>query len=210
MKLFSLILLLAIPAHASLVADALGWASELVSGGKSPTLSRVVEVDQVKTMASWSYTDCGLASDVIQLKSIKVRPDPPVPGKNLTVNVEADVLETIEEGAWADVTVKLGLIKLFQKRFDLCEEALNNNASVQCPVHPGPYKVEQTVALPKEIPKAKFSVQIQGYTVNDDDMVCLDLFADFVSPLRAFWCALIDVLLANEEAQPSQLGRTRW
>ena len=31
-----------------------------------------------------------------QLKSIAVSPDPPVPGKNLTVSVEADVLEVIE------------------------------------------------------------------------------------------------------------------
>jgi hypothetical protein len=29
----------------------------------------------------------------------------------------------VQEGAYADVTVKLGLIKLLQKRFDVCEEA---------------------------------------------------------------------------------------
>lgn len=29
----------------------------------------------------------------------------------------------MQEGAYADVTVKLGLIKLLQKQFDLCEEA---------------------------------------------------------------------------------------
>lgn len=28
-----------------------------------------------------------------------------------------------QEGAYADVEVKLGLIKLLHKRFDLCEEA---------------------------------------------------------------------------------------
>jgi hypothetical protein len=28
-----------------------------------------------------------------------------------------------QEGAWADVSVKLGLVKLLQKEFDLCEEA---------------------------------------------------------------------------------------
>lgn len=28
-----------------------------------------------------------------------------------------------QEGAYADVTVKLGLVKLLQKRFDVCEEA---------------------------------------------------------------------------------------
>ena len=33
-----------------------------------------------------------------QIKSIAVSPDPPVPGKNLTVTVEADVSETITVG----------------------------------------------------------------------------------------------------------------
>jgi hypothetical protein len=33
-----------------------------------------------------------------QLKSISVKPDPPVPGQNLTVDVEAEVLKTIEVG----------------------------------------------------------------------------------------------------------------
>jgi len=28
-----------------------------------------------------------------------------------------------QDGAYADVTVKLGLVKLLQKRFDVCEEA---------------------------------------------------------------------------------------
>ncbi len=83
-----------------------------------------------------------------QLKSLKVSPDPPQPGETLTVTVEADVLKKIEvrsasaagptlvltrrrvfalpreqDGAAADVTVKLGLIKLLQKSFDVCEEA---------------------------------------------------------------------------------------
>lgn len=67
--------------------------------------------------------------------------------------------------------MKLGLVKLLQKRFDVCEEAYvpdrllpsftqiehensrNANASVKCPVEVGPYTVSQTVALPKEIPR---------------------------------------------------------
>ncbi|TYJ58924.1 phosphatidylglycerol/phosphatidylinositol transfer protein [Cryptococcus floricola] len=185
MKFTPLLLpLLAIPASASIANDALSWASELVSGGKgSLATAHVAEVDgPIRTMDSWSYVDCGLATDAIQLKSIKVSPDPPVPGKNLTVSVEADVLERIEDGAYADVTVKLGLIKLLQKQFDVCEEAANANASVQCPVEPGPYSVQHTVELPEEIPKAKFSVQVRGYTAEDEDMVCLDLFVDFMKP----------------------------
>lgn len=162
---------------ASLAGEALSWASQLVGGGRG---ALATGDGPIRTMDSWSYVDCGLATDAIQLKSIKVSPDPPVPGKNLTVTVEGDVLETIEEGAYVDVTVKLGLIKLLQKEFDVCEEARHANASVQCPVQPGPYTVSETVELPQEIPKAKFSVMVRGYTVDDDDMLCLDLFVDFM------------------------------
>ncbi|WWD18444.1 phosphatidylglycerol/phosphatidylinositol transfer protein [Kwoniella shandongensis] len=177
--ILALIPLLASTASASLAADALSWAGELVSGGKSGGVVSAKD-GEVRTMDSWSYVDCGLATDAVQIKSIKVSPDPPVPGKNLTVYVNADVLDVIEEGAYADVTVKLGLIKLLQKQFDVCEEARNNNATVQCPVQPGPYSVAQTVELPKEIPKAKFAVQVRGYTADEDDMLCLDLFVDFM------------------------------
>jgi hypothetical protein len=41
-------------------------------------------------------TQAGLATDLIQLKSFVVSPDPPQPGKNMTVTVEADVLDRIE------------------------------------------------------------------------------------------------------------------
>ena len=36
-----------------------------------------------------------------QIKEINVNPDPPAPGKNLTVNVKADVLKTIEVGLYS-------------------------------------------------------------------------------------------------------------
>lgn len=81
-----------------------------------------------------------------------------------------------QEGAYVEVIVKLGLIKLLTKRFDFCEEAYvrislftidlltfhllhsrNANSSVQCPVQPGPYEVQHTVALPKEVPRGKCS-----------------------------------------------------
>ncbi|WVF69237.1 phosphatidylglycerol/phosphatidylinositol transfer protein [Kwoniella sp. CBS 6097] len=172
--------LLASTASASLAGEAFSWAGDLVSGGKGNAASATAKDGEVRIFDSWSYVDCGLATDAVQLKSISVSPDPPVPGKNLTVSVEADVIKTIDDGAYADVTVKLGLIKLLHKQFDVCEEAENANATVQCPVKPGPYSVKQTVELPKEIPKAKFSVQVRGYTSDDEDMVCLDLFVDFM------------------------------
>lgn len=81
-----------------------------------------------------------------------------------------------QEGAYADVVVKLGLIKLLTKRFDVCEELYafaylfrafwdrllisiaflysdNAHSSLQCPIKPGEYTIEETVALPAEIPR---------------------------------------------------------
>ena len=85
------------------------------------------------------HESIGSTSDVVQIESITVSPDPPKPGEDLTVTVKGTAQENIEvrhsamvrfrlltsfqEGAYADVTVKLGLIKLLHKEFDICEEA---------------------------------------------------------------------------------------
>ncbi|KAF8642278.1 hypothetical protein AX16_009550 [Volvariella volvacea WC 439] len=52
--------------------------------------------DAPHTTDSWSYVDCGLPSDVIQIESISVSPDPPQPGKDLTVRVKGKAKEEIE------------------------------------------------------------------------------------------------------------------
>ncbi|KAF8898658.1 ML domain-containing protein [Infundibulicybe gibba] len=153
-----------------------------------PQQTPIQITDGVHTTESWSYEDCGTQADPIQIKSIKVSPDPPKPGEDLTVEVNAIATRTIEEGAYADVTVKLGLIKLLHKQFDVCEEARNADADIQCPVTTGEYNVKHTVALPKEVPKAKFTVQVRGYTVADDDMLCLNLKVDFMKrPFPKLW-----------------------
>ena len=79
----------------------------------------------------------------------------------------------MQEGAYADVTVKLGLIKVLHKEVDLCEEAYvlylilrcgsligtlfsrSAEVDISCPVEPGTYKVKHTVELPSQIPPGK-------------------------------------------------------
>ncbi|KAG8219873.1 hypothetical protein J3R82DRAFT_852 [Butyriboletus roseoflavus] len=133
------------------------FAGAVLAGSSSE--QQVLSDTSVQFSDKWSYTDCG---------------------QDLTVTVSGTAVEPIEEGAYADVVVKLGIIKLLTKRFDVCEEARAANTSIQCPVEKGDYIVSHTVALPKEIPQAKFSVGIRGYTSEDDDMLCLDLKVDFM------------------------------
>ncbi|KAF5313996.1 hypothetical protein D9611_006874 [Ephemerocybe angulata] len=158
----------------------LGTSSVLASPVFEPQDQEALGVGPIKTMNKWEWENCGEPQYPIQIESLEVSPDPPQPGKNLTVKVTATVTERIEDGAYADVVVKLGLIKLLEKTFDVCEEARNANATVQCPVEVGPYVVEQTVELPKEIPRAKFVVNVNGYTAEDEDMLCLNLKVDFM------------------------------
>ncbi|CEL58724.1 Phosphatidylglycerol/phosphatidylinositol transfer protein OS=Cryptococcus neoformans var, neoformans serotype D (strain JEC21 / ATCC MYA-565) GN=NPC2 PE=3 SV=1 [Rhizoctonia solani AG-1 IB] len=135
------------------------------------------------TTNSWSYSDCGLPTDAVKVKSIKLSPDPPQIGKDLTITARGVVTRKIEDGAYADVTVKLGLVKLLRKEFDICEEARKNNVTVQCPVEPSEYEIVQTVQLPKETPRAKFIVDVKGFTSDealDTDLVCLQLKVDFI------------------------------
>ncbi|KAF8591937.1 hypothetical protein K439DRAFT_615359 [Ramaria rubella] len=139
------------------------------------------------TSNSWEWSDCGAASDVVEIKSLSLSPDPPKPGVNLTVTASGYVSSTIEDGAWADVSVKLGLIKLLTKSFDVCEEAKKANVSIQCPVSPGEYTVVQTVALPKEIPPAKFSVEVRAYNADEAAMLCANIKIDFLPKLSGIF-----------------------
>ncbi|KAJ6586448.1 ML domain-containing protein [Mycena vulgaris] len=134
------------------------------------------------TAAGWSYIDCGLPTDALQLTSLTLSPDPPAAGKELTITATGRALRRIEDGAYADVTVKLGLIRLLKRQFDVCDEARKANASVACPVEEGASLVVHT-ALPKEILPAALNVAFRGYTVDDEDMLCLDLFVNFRTKL---------------------------
>ncbi|CAO1618894.1 unnamed protein product [Parajaminaea phylloscopi] len=127
----------------------------------------------------WVWSSCGQPSDAVEVQSIEVSPDPPVPGQNLTVKAKGIVKSRIEEGSIADVTVKIGLIKLLSKQFDICEEARNNDVAVKCPVQPGEYEITQVVALPREIPPAKFNVHVNAIGAKDEDLTCLDIAIDF-------------------------------
>ncbi|KAI0931979.1 Phosphatidylglycerol/phosphatidylinositol transfer protein, variant 3 [Taiwanofungus camphoratus] len=112
----------------------------------------------------WDWTDCGLSIDPVHIKSIEISPDPPVKGKDLTVTVIGTADKLIEDGAYADVVVKVGSIKLLQREFDVCAEARNANASLQCPVEEGRHEVTHTVTLPKEIPAGMFLSEAGHYS----------------------------------------------
>ncbi|KAJ1018040.1 hypothetical protein NDA16_004909 [Ustilago loliicola] len=127
----------------------------------------------------WQWASCGTGDEIVDVESIVVSPDSPVPGQNLTVRAKGTIKDEVSDGTFADVVVKLGLIRLLARRFDVCEEARANNADLQCPLSAGDYELEHTVALPREIPPGKFNVHITGENQDGSNLLCLDLSIQF-------------------------------
>ncbi|KAI9105697.1 ML domain-containing protein [Phlyctochytrium arcticum] len=122
-----------------------------------------------------SVSDCGAPDDVFHLESITVTPDPPQRGQLLTVDVKGHLDEAIDVGATVDVRVKLGLIKLLDKTFDLCEEI--KQIGRECPLEKGPIHVNHTVELPRELPPGRYQVFIEATNFDEKHAACIK--ADF-------------------------------
>jgi hypothetical protein len=97
-----------------------------------------------------TITDCSNTNDLLQILYINVSPDPPRKGQKLTIDAAGYLEEEVTQGSYIDVTVKLGLIKLLQKRFDLCEQS--KSVGKPCPLEKGRQELNVVVDLPKEIP----------------------------------------------------------
>lgn len=71
-------------------------------------------------------------------------------GANLTIDVVGTLLETVKEGAYVNLQVKYGLIRLVNTKADLCEQV--KNIDLECPIKKGKTTITKDVTLPKEIP----------------------------------------------------------
>ncbi|GAA5887664.1 hypothetical protein JCM16303_003719 [Sporobolomyces ruberrimus] len=161
--------------HQQVLMDGVSWGAN--------KLSKIgTQEGQVGTLTKWDWNDCGSPSDALQIDSIKISPDPPKPGQDLTIVASGRAQSKIDVGTYADVTVKLGLIKLLTKQFDVCQELDNANATLRCPISAGTHTITQTVALPREIPRAKFQVDALVYTQDEEPAACINLWINFLVP----------------------------
>lgn len=115
-----------------------------------------------------------LDKQLVEIKEVNLDPNPPVRGENLTISANGEVFETIEEGAYIDVEVRLGYIRLLSQTFDLCETLEDNDIEgLSCPIEPGEYNIKKIVEIPGEVPPGKYVVVERAYTEKDDLITCL-------------------------------------
>ena len=70
-------------------------------------------------------------------------------GKVLTIKAQGDFREKVEEGAYIELSIKYGLIRIISTTADLCDQL--KEVDEECPIE-GPKTITKDIQLPKEIP----------------------------------------------------------
>jgi len=120
------------------------------------------------------------ASDILTLDHVNLDPNPPAAGKTLTIEAVGTLTQKLEKGAYVNLQVKYGLIRLVNMRQDLCDQV--SNVDLDCPIDEGKITIVKDVELPKEIPPGTYTVFADAYTKDGKDkIICLEATVKFGS-----------------------------
>ncbi|CAF9931791.1 Phosphatidylglycerol/phosphatidylinositol transfer protein [Imshaugia aleurites] len=108
---------------------------------------------------------------ILTINNVDLEPNPPLPGKTLTIKAKGNFTEKVEEGAYLLLVVKYSLIKLINQRADLCEQ-MKDAVNEECPLI-GEKTITKDVDLPKEIPPGSYTVNADAYTKDGVKITCL-------------------------------------
>lgn len=114
---------------------------------------------------------------ILILQSVDILPNPPLKGQNLTFSAVGTTLQDIKQGAYVEVDVRYGFIKLIHQTYDLCEEI--TKVDLECPIKKGLQKIKKTVEIPNEVPPGRYVVYARAYTKDDVFITCLTTTIDF-------------------------------
>ncbi|KAF8179754.1 ML domain-containing protein [Mycena galopus ATCC 62051] len=132
-----------------------------------------------KTMMTWSYENCDRSQDgnAVHLDSLTLSLDAANDGK-LALTWKGEALQTIKRGAYAKIVIKYGLIQLISTTVDMCQQD-----GITCPFETGHFEITQTTSYTeKTVPPGTYNVLIDGYTDDDESVLCVKIQANFPRP----------------------------
>ncbi|KAI1342366.1 phosphatidylinositol/phosphatidylglycerol transfer protein [Xylariaceae sp. FL0016] len=162
---------------ATSVAAFAGLASALPGGGWFGNDISTSDAKAVPGDSPLVFCDSDHSKDIVQIESVDLLPNPPESGAELVIRATGTVFEPIEKGAYVDLTVKYGLIRLVNTRADLCEQV--SNVDLECPINKGVLSVTKAVQIPKEVPPGTYNVFADVYNEDGTPITCLQATVKF-------------------------------
>ncbi|CAF9904688.1 MAG: Phosphatidylglycerol/phosphatidylinositol transfer protein [Alectoria fallacina] len=121
---------------------------------------------------------CDKSDDyILTINNVDLEPNPPLPGKTLTIEAKGNFTKKVEEGAYLVLVVKYGLIRLINQQADLCEQ-MKSAVDEDCPLI-GEKTITKDVDLPREIPPGHYTVFADVYTKDHVKITCLTATVKF-------------------------------
>lgn len=114
---------------------------------------------------------------LLDLQKVVIDPNPPAKGQNLTFVATGFLAQDVTDGAYVDVDVRYGFIRLIHQTYDLCEQVAN--VDLECPVKKGEQVISKLVEIPDEVPPGKYIVNARAYTAEDVLIACLSATVEF-------------------------------
>ena len=179
------------------IMSAIAVAAAVATGGYLPLNDNLQDQDQVLKIeqqppmptkpipgdSPFALCEIDTPHDIL-IHEINLLPNPPARGKNLTIKGSGTALKEVKSGAYVDLELRLGLIKLLTKRFDLCELINQKHVDgLECPIGVGEHTMYKDIKLPIEIPPGSYNVIARAFNADDTLLSCLT--GDLVFPF--FW-----------------------
>ncbi|WEW59550.1 Phosphatidylglycerol/phosphatidylinositol transfer protein [Emydomyces testavorans] len=115
--------------------------------------------------------------DILTIERVDLFPNPPLPGKTLTIKAVGTFSKQVDEGAKVLLQVKYGLIRLINQTADLCEQI--QNVDMQCPLKKGKMEFTKDIDLPRDIPPGHYTVTADVISKDDEKITCLQAAVTF-------------------------------
>ncbi|OTA63741.1 MD-2-related lipid-recognition, partial [Hypoxylon sp. EC38] len=123
------------------------------------------------------FCDTDHSNDIVKIESVDLLPNPPETGAELVIRATGTVFETIDKGAYVNLVVKYGLIRLISTQADLCEQI--KNVDLECPIEKGILSLTKAVEIPKEVPPGTYNVYAEVVNYDDKPITCLQATVKF-------------------------------
>ncbi|KXJ92200.1 ML domain-domain-containing protein [Microdochium bolleyi] len=163
------------------IVATLGGLATAAPGGSSSWFSGSSSVGVLNTKVPGDnpLEFCGddQGDDTITIEYVDLAPNPPEAGSQLLIKAKGKVLETIQQGAYVQLVVKYGLIRLISTTADFCEQL--GNVDLKCPVEKGDLEVVKSVEIPKEVPPGTYHVDAKVFNFDDTPITCMTATVKF-------------------------------